>query len=435
MRIRPVLQQPGGRVDDDPPATSTAGTIAHERDRTSRSSGVRTDSRSCRAGERPRRRPSGGAVGWDRAALQGAVVVLVLAGRRRSASASRSARAAPPRRCGQRFPREDQTAACPGNRPARGQRRDRTRQDSRRGERSSGASVRVSTVTSPRMPWARPIRPTTTLAGGRRHPVRSALDDVEEVDADRRPSLRAVTTVRSAVAVRPDDRSRDPCRPGAPARRRGDLPRRLVRIRTSTSSGWSTMPRTRCPGPPREQLRPWRSSAAASAASRSASGGLVGRRQPRPRPPRRQPRRRRPRRLRPPGGHGLLGHGSGLLDLLGHGLLTSSAFSATNSLASAAFSTRRTAAAADSFRLSASPSGPWRPPRRTDGSLERDRLAGLRRGDPRVPSAPGRPLNFCQSPVTLRIAMTGSVGCAPTPSQYCARSESTWIRLGSRRGW
>ena len=29
----------------------------------------------------------------------------------------------------------------------------------------------------------------------------------------------------------------------------------------------------------------------------------------------------------------------------------------------------------------------------------------------------GRPLNCCQSPVTFRIAVTGSVGCAPTPSQ------------------
>ena len=28
----------------------------------------------------------------------------------------------------------------------------------------------------------------------------------------------------------------------------------------------------------------------------------------------------------------------------------------------------------------------------------------------RVPSWPGRPLNFCQSPVTLRMAATGSVG-------------------------
>jgi hypothetical protein len=36
-------------------------------------------------------------------------------------------------------------------------------------------------------------------------------------------------------------------------------------------------------------------------------------------------------------------------------------------------------------------------------------------------------LNFCQSPVTRRIAATDSVGCAPTPSQYWIRSESTLI--------
>ena len=35
------------------------------------------------------------------------------------------------------------------------------------------------------------------------------------------------------------------------------------------------------------------------------------------------------------------------------------------------------------------------------------------------------PLNFCQSPVTRKMAATASVGCAPTPSQYCARSVST----------
>ena len=41
---------------------------------------------------------------------------------------------------------------------------------------------------------------------------------------------------------------------------------------------------------------------------------------------------------------------------------------------------------------------------------------------------PGRPLNFCQSPVILSSASTASDGCAPTPSQYCARSEVTSIR-------
>jgi predicted RNA-binding protein YlqC (UPF0109 family) len=52
-----------------------------------------------------------------------------------------------------------------------------------------------------------------------------------------------------------------------------------------------------------------------------------------------------------------------------------------------------------------------------------------------IGSGAGSPLNFCQSPVTLRIAWTGSLGWAPTPSQYSARSESTSMKLGSSFGW
>jgi hypothetical protein len=44
-------------------------------------------------------------------------------------------------------------------------------------------------------------------------------------------------------------------------------------------------------------------------------------------------------------------------------------------------------------------------------------------------------LNFCQSPVTLRIASTASVGWAPTPSQYWARAESSLMTLGFSIGW
>ena len=52
-----------------------------------------------------------------------------------------------------------------------------------------------------------------------------------------------------------------------------------------------------------------------------------------------------------------------------------------------------------------------------------------------VPSAPGSPLNFCQSPVIFRMVRTGSVGCAPTESQCCARSELTSMNDGSSFGW
>ncbi len=64
------------------------------------------------------------------------------------------------------------------------------------------------------------------------------------------------------------------------------------------------------------------------------------------------------------------------------------------------------------------------------------KAADARRGaaDFSVPSAPGRPLNRCQSPVTSSNLRTGSVGCAPTESQCCARSEFTSITDGSDFG-
>jgi hypothetical protein len=61
-------------------------------------------------------------------------------------------------------------------------------------------------------------------------------------------------------------------------------------------------------------------------------------------------------------------------------------------------------------------------------------LSGLASATFSVPSAPGSPLNFCQSPVILRMLSTGSVGCAPTPSQYWARSELTSMNEGFSLG-
>ncbi len=52
-----------------------------------------------------------------------------------------------------------------------------------------------------------------------------------------------------------------------------------------------------------------------------------------------------------------------------------------------------------------------------------------------VPSVPLRPLKVCQSPVIFRSLATASDGCAPTPSQYCARSETTSMNDGSSFGW
>src|SRR5664280_1896590 len=62
-------------------------------------------------------------------------------------------------------------------------------------------------------------------------------------------------------------------------------------------------------------------------------------------------------------------------------------------------------------------------------------LSGFGSARRRVPSVPGRPLNVCQSPVIFRSAATCSVGCAPTPSQYCTRSESISMIEGSWVGW
>src|SRR4051794_11457345 len=68
-------------------------------------------------------------------------------------------------------------------------------------------------------------------------------------------------------------------------------------------------------------------------------------------------------------------------------------------------------------------------------ALNRSSLLGLGSLTFRVPSAPGKPLNFCQSPVIFSSCRTGSVGWAPTDSQYWARSESISMRLGSSFGW
>src|SRR5664280_1725189 len=62
-------------------------------------------------------------------------------------------------------------------------------------------------------------------------------------------------------------------------------------------------------------------------------------------------------------------------------------------------------------------------------------LSGFGSARRRVPSVPGRPLNVCQSPVIFSSAATCSVGCAPTPSQYCTRSELISMIEGSWVGW
>src|SRR5690606_14293201 len=67
-------------------------------------------------------------------------------------------------------------------------------------------------------------------------------------------------------------------------------------------------------------------------------------------------------------------------------------------------------------------------------SASNDGRAGFSSGCSRGAGA-GSPLNFCQSPVFLRMASTGSVGWAPTESQYATRSLSTSITDGLYVGW
>src|SRR4051812_45245468 len=115
--------------------------------------------------------------------------------------------------------------------------------------------------------------------------------------------------------------------------------------------------------------------------------------------------------------------------------LTGAAWACT-SVASSAFSAACAAflAAGAFFFLgwAASVLGP--PSASASAALNRSSLLGLGSLTFSVPSVPGSPLNFCQSPVIFSSASTGSVGWAPTPSQYWARSESISMRLGSSFG-
>ena len=113
-----------------------------------------------------------------------------------------------------------------------------------------------------------------------------------------RPARRS--TVRSAW--RCGRRGRSPCRGrrGAPAPR-GCEPRRSCLSRTATSSGCSTMPRTRCSSASASTAQASASSVPSAAGWLSAAGLGLGGRWPRPRVPRRpvprRPRRPRQRRL------------------------------------------------------------------------------------------------------------------------------------------
>ena len=134
------------------------------------------------------------------------------------------------------------------------------------------------------------------------------------------------------------------------------------------------------------------------------------------------------------GGLGLILGGCGLgLDLGGLGLdLGGRRVLGLLGNLSAAFSAAFLAGAFFFLACVASPDGA--PSAAASAALKRSSLDGLGSLTFSVPSAPGRPLNFCQSPVIFSSCSTGSVGWAPTPSQYWARSESISMTLGSSFG-
>src|SRR5699024_7161476 len=130
-------------------------------------------------------------------------------------------------------------------------------------------------------------------------------------------------------------------------------------------------------------------------------------------------------------------HGVG--DDLGVHLSAASADSPSSAFFSSAFASSAFASSASSafladffLAVTASPTGALSAS--ASAALNRSSLERLGSATFRVPSAPGRPLNFCQSPVTLSRLSTGSVGWAPTLSQYCTHSESMAMRLGSSLG-
>ncbi len=242
----------------------------------------------------------------------------------------------------------------------------RCRAPRRRRTWSSGSSVLTWTVTSPRKPCGRPIRPTTTSTAGCRVSGRCRR---------RRPGCpaRRPRTSRSAARWRSGRRGRSPCpgRPGGPGSAGCGRGGRSISS-TLTSSALSTMPRTRC--------------------SRASSSTLTTRRCSR------------------------------------SGAAGVSAAGASAAAASAAGAVRlRFGVVADDALVAAD--GGHR------GVVQRA-LVGLRLRGPQGALGTGQALELL--PVAGHLeqrASTDSVGCAPTPSQYCARSESISMTLGSAFGW
>ncbi len=115
------------------------------------------------------------------------------------------------------------------------------------------------------MPCGLTIRPTTTCTPGAFRDLSVGVDDVHADAA----TADAPITVRRAVAVRPPRPITLPRSSGCTCTSRV-RPRRVVTMSTCTSSGLSTMPRTRCSRASASKLTPRRPSSPAG----TLSGGL-----------------------------------------------------------------------------------------------------------------------------------------------------------------
>ena len=216
-----VEQPGGGSMTTRPPARSTSATNSlDERDQHLAPSGRRTTSRSWPGrcsdlGDLADR----GAVGGDHGQADQLVVVVLVRVLRRLGRVdlddAAGCRGAPRRRSGRPRPRSaaaarplwQRTAATVSGPAAAGS----VAQHGAGANRRSGSSVRTSTVTSPRMPWARPIRPTTSCTEwsalvvvgrlGRPHGIRGELTvEVRTDEPDLRLAAGSVLATDPAAA-------------------------------------------------------------------------------------------------------------------------------------------------------------------------------------------------------------------------------------------
>src|SRR3954451_20178544 len=284
--------------------------------------------------------------------------------------------------------------------------------------RTSGASVRTSTATSPPMPWARAMRPTTSCTEW----VSANLVDVDEVDADaaaaegghhRAQSARSATATADDLAevVRVHADLQDLTTPevaqvdlhlvGVLDDAPDEVLERLFEHQpavVSSPAGSAAAAPAASVGAGASALSAAGSAAASVASAASSAAGSAA--------------------------------GAASAGASSVGAASAAGASAASALSASGFAA---AFLADAFLVVAGLASASRL------SLAAASKMALRSGRGAAVLTPsvgaGSPLNFSPSPGALRVAATGSVGWAPTPSQYCARSESTSMKEGSSFGW